>query len=229
MAECFIICPLDEEGSAVRKRSDTILKHLISPVLKELSYDVIRADQIPKAGLITTQVINLIIESPLVIADLTGGNPNVFYELAIRHASRKPYIQIIEKGDRIPFDIGTVRTIEVDSHSLDSVESAKDQISRHVKEFEKGHAPDSPISVATSMRLLQEDEEFAEAIAQRIAYISDDYDYDYSQTLAIEEEIDRMTAGGRISLIDLDRKLDIIRRLFDEIISENTDNDLSSK
>lgn len=72
-----------------------------------------RADQISKSGLITTQIINQIIECPLVIADLTGANPNVFYELAIRHATGKPYIQLIEQGHRLPFDIGGVRTISI--------------------------------------------------------------------------------------------------------------------
>ena len=92
--KCFIICPLGEEHSETRKRSDKLLNHVLEPVLLRNDYDAIRADQIPKVGSITTQIINLVVESELVIADLTGSNPNVFYELALRHASRKPYIQL---------------------------------------------------------------------------------------------------------------------------------------
>ena len=88
MEDCFIICPLGGAHSEIRKKSDKILRHVFQPVLDKNDFKAIRADQIPKVGLITTQIINLIMESPLVIADLTDSNPNVFYELAIRHAIR---------------------------------------------------------------------------------------------------------------------------------------------
>ena len=151
MEDCFIICPLGDEFSETRKKSDTFLKFIFKPVLDANNYKAIRADQIPKVGLITSQIINLIMESPLVIADLTDSNPNVFYELAIRHAIRKPYIQVITKGQKIPFDLSGIRTIEIDIKDLESVESAKKEIENHILEFKKGHIPDSPISVASSV------------------------------------------------------------------------------
>ncbi len=215
MKDCFIICPLDQAGSEIRKRSDKVLKHVLDPVLKKLKYKAIRADQVPKAGLITSQVINLIIESPLVIADLTGGNPNVFYELAIRHASGKPYIQIIEKGEKIPFDIGVVRTVEIDHTDLDSVEEVKSMISSWVKEFEKGHVPDSPISVATSTRLLQSDEKLAEKIAEKLDVIPAYLDMPFYDDSGLGQEIDRLTSRGIYNIEDLDKKLEKILRHLD--------------
>jgi len=50
-------------------------------------------------------------KSDLVIADLTYHNPNVFYELAVRHLNKKPVIHLIKKGEKIPFDINDRRTI----------------------------------------------------------------------------------------------------------------------
>ena len=41
--------------------------------------------------MITSQVLQHVTEDALVVADLTGRNPNVFYELALRHAIRKPF------------------------------------------------------------------------------------------------------------------------------------------
>lgn len=119
---CFVIAPVGEPDSDVRKRSDQILKHVIQPAVKGLGFDAVRADQISEPGIITTQVIQHIIDDPLVVADLSGRNPNVFYELAIRHALRKPYVQLIQRGERIPFDVAAIRTIEVDHRDLDSVE-----------------------------------------------------------------------------------------------------------
>ena len=51
-----------------------------------------------------------------------------FYELAVRHATRKPFVQMIEKGGRIPFDLAGVRTIEIDHTDLNSVADAKAEL-----------------------------------------------------------------------------------------------------
>lgn len=219
LQDCFIICPIGGAGSDARKRADQLLNHVLVPVLKKNGYKAVRADQVPKVGLITSQIINLIIDSPLVIADLTGSNPNVFYELAIRHAIRKPYIQLINRGDKIPFDIGAVRTIEFDIGDLDSVEKAKMEIERQIKEFAKGHKPDSPISVASTAKLVQDNSELAEEIADRLSSFnmgyydggSDDY-YD-----VLVRKLSCLRDYGRLDFEDLDKKLDLIIRKLEEL------------
>ena len=118
---CFVIAPIGEAESDTRKRSDQILKHVISPAVESCGYNATRADQISEPGMITSQVIQKIVDDPLVVADLTERNPNVFYELAISHVIRKPLVQIIKKGEQIPFDVAGARTIHVDHHDLDSV------------------------------------------------------------------------------------------------------------
>lgn len=90
---CFVICPIGKMDSDIRKRSDLTFNYIIKPVVENFGYRPIRADHINESGMITHQIIDYIIESPLVIADLTDSNPNVFYELAIRHIVEMPYIQ----------------------------------------------------------------------------------------------------------------------------------------
>lgn len=155
--DCFVIAPIGEAESDTRKRSDQILKHVISPALKDCGYKPTRADQISEPGMITSQVIQRIVDDPLVIADLTERNPNVFYELAIRHAIRKPLVQLIKKGEQIPFDVAGTRTIHVDHHDLDSVEQAKSEIVAQVKSLEKNPANlETPISVSLDLQLLRQ-------------------------------------------------------------------------
>ena len=139
---CFFIAPVGETDSEIRKRSDQVLKHIIEPVAHECGYKPLRADQISEPGYITPQIMEYIFESPLVIADLTGGNPNVFYELAVRHVAKKPFVQIINKGEKIPFDIAQMRTIQIDVHNLDSVEEGKKEIQ-------------SPLSTIIDINILQ--------------------------------------------------------------------------
>ena len=102
---CFVISPIGEPDSETRKRADQILKHVVKPAVGECGYTAVRADEIDKPGIITSQVIQRVVTDPLVVADLTERNPNVFYELAIRHALRKPLVQLIKKGEQIPFDV----------------------------------------------------------------------------------------------------------------------------
>jgi len=153
---CFFIAPIGDPDTDVRKRSDQVLKHVVRPAAQACGFEARRADEISEPGIITTQIIQHIIDDAMVIADLTGKNPNVFYELAIRHALRKPYAQIIQKGDRIPFDVAAVRTIEVDHRDLDSVDAAKEELTRQMQSMRGKDRIDSPISVAVDLELLRE-------------------------------------------------------------------------
>lgn len=157
---CFMIAPIGEDKSETRKRSDQILKHVVEPAVGECGYKAVRADKIEKPGVITSQVIQHVVEDPLVVADLTGRNPNVFYELAIRHAIRKPFIQLMQKGERIPFDVAGTRTINVDHHDLDSVGEAKREIVSQIKSLEKDASNiETPISVSLDLQILRKSDD----------------------------------------------------------------------
>jgi hypothetical protein len=144
--KAFLICPIGEEASEVRQRSDKILKHIIIPVCDRVRYKIERADMLDQPGLITNQIVKKIIDADLIIADLTGQNPNVFYELALCHILRKPTVQMIKKGEKLPFDIATTRTIQVDHTDLDNVNEAKKVLARQIIAVEKNpNDVDSPL------------------------------------------------------------------------------------
>lgn len=114
----FYVTPIGDENSPQRRHSDLFLNFLIEPAVEKFGLNVVRADTIDKPGVITRQVIQYLAESRLVIADLSFQNPNVFYELAVRHMMRKPVVQIIQKSDRIPFDVNQLRTIIIDNTDI---------------------------------------------------------------------------------------------------------------
>ncbi|MFH0982628.1 MAG: hypothetical protein V2A79_13980 [Planctomycetota bacterium] len=111
---CFFIAPIGKEGDEERKHSDMILSSFVEPALEDQRLQVIRADKIDKAGMISKQVVEYILRSRLVVADLSFQNPNVFYELALRHVTGKPTVHLIRSEDKIPFDVGNFRTIQID-------------------------------------------------------------------------------------------------------------------
>lgn len=121
-------------------------------------------------------MIQHIIDDPLVVADLTGMNPNVFYELAIRHAIRKPLIQIIQKDEKLPFDVAGMRTISVDHRDLDNVEEAKKEIVKQIKAVMKKKLEEieSPITVSLELQALRQSENPEErSFAEFISAVSD--------------------------------------------------------
>jgi hypothetical protein len=89
---CFYITPIGSEESPERKHSDLFMSAIVQPALEELGLTVIRADQIGEPGMITTQVLECLKRSKLAIADLSYLNPNVFYEVALRHALKLPVV-----------------------------------------------------------------------------------------------------------------------------------------
>lgn len=133
---CFVISPIGNAGTKSRKQSDRIFEKILKPAGRKCGYEVIRADKIGKPGLITAQIIQHLIEDPLVIADLTGKDPNVLYELAIRHVLKKPVVQIMKVGQKIPFDIQIVRTIFFNHNTKQNINKCKNEIIKQISTVE---------------------------------------------------------------------------------------------
>lgn len=130
----LIICPFGKKNESTRNRSDRLCKEIIMPVFEEFNYATLRADKITKSGMITPQVIEELIKSPLVVADLTEGNPNVFYELAIRHAMNKPCILMQANGSEdIPFYFQGMRIIYYGFETSEEVEKAKKCLREYIR------------------------------------------------------------------------------------------------
>jgi hypothetical protein len=151
---CFYITAIGDEGTEVRRHTDMLLKHLLEPVAKEFNLRVVRADSVEHSGIITQQIFEHLAKARLCVADLSFSNPNAFYELGVRHVCKLPTIQVIRKGDKIPFDVSQGRTITVDTSDIytviDRIESAKRELSEHIKYFQlnkETSGEDNPVSV----------------------------------------------------------------------------------
>ena len=134
--ECFFIAPIGADGSEIRDRSDGVLDFIVLPAAEEVGLSPVRADRIAKPGQITRQILDHILEARAVVADLTGANANVYYELGIRHDRQLPVVLIAEDTEdgRLPFDIAGMRTIFFQSNNLRSASKCKDEIVKQLKE-----------------------------------------------------------------------------------------------
>jgi hypothetical protein len=156
---CFFISAFGQNPEDQRKHKQ-VLRHLVQKVLED-RYQVVRADQIDEEGLITNQIIEHLLEDDLVVADLTGLNPNVFYEIAVRHAARKPIVHLITRDQEIPFDVANMRAVQYALDDPDVLEEAQDELGRKVQAIEDSgfKAAANPISAARDVWLLRENEQ----------------------------------------------------------------------
>jgi hypothetical protein len=137
---------IGDEDSPERDFSDKLLKYIVAPVMERCGYEApVRADHITQPGVITTQVFAHLWADDLVVADLTGSNPNVFYELAVRHIRRKPFVHLIQAGAKIPFDVAPNRTI-VFEFDIEKAEAAKATLAAMVMA-----APEDPANIQTPL------------------------------------------------------------------------------
>jgi hypothetical protein len=128
MRDCFVIMPIGS-GDAYQTHRNRYV-HIIQPAVEGLRRDgeqvfrCVRADFVTESGSITRDLLGRLYRSDAVLADLTDLNPNVFYELGVRHALRTGTILIALKGTKPPFDVGDLRVIPYE----DRVGGEKDAI-----------------------------------------------------------------------------------------------------
>ena len=133
---CFVIAPIGETGSKIRQDSDDLLGLIIKPALEVFGIDVIRGDHRNETGQIDVDVIQLVQESDLCIADISLQNANVYYELGRRDESGKPLILLKSTSSQsLPVDIATRRYIEYNLDDRKSLISARDQIKDSIQSY----------------------------------------------------------------------------------------------
>ncbi|MBN8491702.1 MAG: hypothetical protein J0M00_09800 [Burkholderiales bacterium] len=137
---CFVIMPLNEELEEIYER---VLKPVVSsePVLMQC----VRGDEVFSNKPIMGDVWESIQKAEIIIADLTGKNPNVMYELGLAHALWKKVILIAQSVDDLPFDLRHLRTI-IYRHTLRGTEKLAADLATAIVEL-RG-LPSNPGAVA---------------------------------------------------------------------------------
>lgn len=114
---CFVIMPFGEKKDADGKPIDfdDVYEFLIKPPLDRLKIDVVRCDKIPSSGSVHREMLHHILHDDLAIVDITTLNPNVFYELGVRHALRRSgTILLRREGTKNPFNIQGMKAFNYD-------------------------------------------------------------------------------------------------------------------
>ena len=97
--KCFFISPIGEPGSPERENSDLVMEELLIPALVECGFNqdnIKRSDQLHDPN-IHEEMNNRLENDEICVADITGYNSNVMYELGYRHGLKKPIILLQKK------------------------------------------------------------------------------------------------------------------------------------
>jgi predicted nucleotide-binding protein len=142
---CFVSMPsgvkIDlDSGNAVD--FDTIYQLIISPAAHAAGYSAVKADD---ALTQLDQVIDLITTADLFIGDLSTNNPNVYYEVGLRHMTSMPCLLIASKDAKIPFDVAWHRVLRYSD--LAEFSADRDRLAASISALEgAGPHAGSPIS-----------------------------------------------------------------------------------
>ncbi|WP_454759312.1 hypothetical protein [Caulobacter segnis] len=104
---CFVMMPFDQW-------MDTYYREIYVPAIREAGLEPVRADELFSTGSVIEQIWEQISRSKVLLADLTGKNANVFYELGLAHAANKPVVFTTGSLEDVPFDLRHLRVAVYD-------------------------------------------------------------------------------------------------------------------
>lgn len=195
---CFVVMPFGKRdvGGVIIDFDhvyDSVLKPAIdgAPTPEGGAIQARRTDKDFFSGLITEDMFSYLEYSRLVLADITSLNPNVFYELGIRHTLRESGTIIVRQpGVTLPFDIRMAKAFPYDYEPDESAETSRQLIRRVVTESLKEERLDSPVQATIRLHRTRSDQ--TEALA-----------------LAVENEVRQLDPLGAIATLrDLVRRPD---------------------
>ncbi len=158
--QAFLISQIGKTDTDVRKRADEVLKYIVAPVVEDFKLKLLRSDLDLTPGQVTAQILGSILNSKVVVADLTGRNPNVYYELGVVHSFGVPIVILGDNANSLSFDAQNERVIEIGDDGIISASQA-DSAKKRLQEtlsviLEEGYKPSSLVTEVARARNLEE-------------------------------------------------------------------------
>jgi MAP3K TRAFs-binding domain len=148
---CFVLMPFGKKADSAGRVVDfnSIYQQMIAPAISAVDLEPLRADEEAMGGVIHKPMFERLALCDYAVADLTGANSNVAYELGIRHALRPRSTAILfAEGTQLPFDLAMLRGqgYRIDDHGQPEKPDRQAQVlSDHLRAmFRSEHFDDSP-------------------------------------------------------------------------------------
>lgn len=223
-ALCFVDMPFGKKAdlaSGTEVDFDQIYHSGIKPGIEDANLEALRGDEEPSGGIIHGAMFARLLLAEFVVADLTLANPNVFYELGVRHAA-KPFttVPIFANTHALPFDVGLVRAIpyQLTAGQLteESALKLRNALASRLRDAKAAATTDSPLFqllpkfpgidlqddvTATCLNRVRQEERFREMIDHARACPSNSDRRD--ALLQIQKDLDDLHVVPRNNLVHL--------------------------
>ncbi|MFP1681585.1 hypothetical protein ACLD0W_03685 [Alloalcanivorax sp. C16-1] len=123
---CFVMMPFGEWFNRY-------YQEIYVPAIREAGFEPVRGDELFTTGSVVEQIWEQVAKSPVLLADLTGKNANVFYELGLAHAARKPVVFTASNIEDVPFDLRHLRVIVYDIREPNWAEKLSNEVTEYLK------------------------------------------------------------------------------------------------
>jgi hypothetical protein len=134
---CFVMMPFGEWF-------DRYYQDIYAPAIREAGFEPVRADELFTTGSVVEQIWDQIEKAKLLLADLSGKNANVFYELGLAHAARKPVVFTSSNTEDVPFDLRHLRVIIYDIREPEWADRLRKSIADYLRNATKEPAKSIP-------------------------------------------------------------------------------------
>jgi hypothetical protein len=201
---CFMVMPYGRKATQVEAGKgpgeidfNALWDRAYVPVITELGYEPVRADQ-DTGALIVTQMLERLYFADLVLADMTIPNGNVYYEIGIRHAARRTgCVLLAADWSRQLFDVAQLRTVRYPMPEGDVVDATARAIQAAIRgviaPLTRGI---SPMHESIPGYPTQVDESIASTMKGQMARLA-----------AFQAEVRAVRAAPRLERMDRARKL----------------------
>lgn len=125
---CFVIMPISDHPNYPKGHFTNIYEQVFKPAIEEAGFISKRVDEDKISSDIMTKILEGVTKSEMAICDLSSRNPNVMYELGLRHAYGKPVVLICDNKTERIFDVAGINTVTYKSERLyeDVIEARND-------------------------------------------------------------------------------------------------------
>ena len=118
---------------------DSLYAEVIGPVCEKMQFHAYRADEVFRPGPILQDIVAGLVESDVIIAEISPTNPNVFYELGYAHARNTPTVLLARRNGELPFDLNGQRVIFYDD-SIAGKSEVEESLKRHLSSILGGRS-----------------------------------------------------------------------------------------
>jgi len=132
--KCLFIGPMKGDDTPTRERFETVFEKIVKPAAKDVGMDATNASA-DGPCMITSKIFTDIRNAHVIVADMTGENTSVGYELAFAHFLAKCTVLLVKGEGKLPFDLRDMNRIKFETEDSSSLKRAAIDLAKHMRDF----------------------------------------------------------------------------------------------